>query len=120
MQAERSRVTGLIGTNNTSYFIGLDADEGKPQSLLSGDYNVTGGGGGNIPTGPSSPTTGNIDAGFSTAVHKDAGNIGLGDGSAQQVTGNGLGNGLRKQVISAIQGGSGANGHTVRLAMPQK
>ncbi|MDB6033924.1 MAG: hypothetical protein JWM16_4262 [Verrucomicrobiales bacterium] len=110
-----------LNTNNTSYFIGLDADEGKPQSILSGDYNVTGGGGGLIPTwDQATPTTANIDAGFSSAVHKDAGNIGLGDGSAQQVTGNGTGNGLRKQVISAIQGGSGANGHMVRLAMPQK
>lgn len=106
-----------LDTNQTSYFVGLDADEGKPQTILSGDYNVTGGGGGDIPTWDvANPTVAGINAAFTGGVHKDAGNIGLGDGSAQQVTEGGL----KRQIVSAIQGGSGANGHTVRFAMPKK
>jgi prepilin-type N-terminal cleavage/methylation domain-containing protein len=68
-----------------SYFVCAEADETNPQTILSGDRNVTGGptwsGLGPIATG---------QAGWDTTVHNKAGNIGLGDGSAQQVTEAGL------------------------------
>src|SRR5205807_9183757 len=89
--------------DNDSYFVGLDASEIKPQTLLSGDRNFPG-----YPTGqkkwsatPPGPTTVLNDASvdFDVSIHKNAGNIGLGDGSAQQVNGVNL----RKQLSSAMQ-----------------
>jgi len=114
-RTKRSDWLNLV-IGDISYFAGIDADEVKPQTILTGDRNVTGGGGGTLPTwNQANPTIANIDAGYDNSIHKNAGNIGLGDGSAQQVTENGL----KKQVISAIQGGSGQNGTTVRFALPQ-
>jgi prepilin-type N-terminal cleavage/methylation domain-containing protein len=102
--------------DDISYFVGIDADEGRPQTIISGDRNVGGGGGGNILTwNVPNPTIGGIDATYDNTIHKSAGNIGLGDGSAQQVTESSL----KKQIIAAIQGGSGQNGNTVRFALPQ-
>ena len=78
--------------NNLSYFIGLDASEDKPQTILSGDRNITKA---NVQPNPThtwtatvpAPTTIN-DASFDDkTIHTGgAGNIGLGDGSSQQVT----------------------------------
>jgi len=71
------------GNNNLSYFVGLNAVEGSPQTLLSGDRTLT--------------TNGRIATGFLTLssnspvswvrglLHNGVGNIGLADGSAQQV-----------------------------------
>jgi len=83
-----------LSTNHLSYFIGLDADEAKPQTILSGDRNLTG--------GVWSPNalmllTSKDQPGWSTAIHNGAGNIGLGDGSAQQTTTESL----RKVVAAA-------------------
>jgi prepilin-type N-terminal cleavage/methylation domain-containing protein len=94
-------------TKQISYFVGLDADETRPQTILTGDRNVTGGGGGNDRhwswnlTGSVPPTMAS-DAGFDIAVHKSAGNLGLGDGSAQQVSAVQV----QKQIQSAAAGGS--------------
>jgi len=71
-------------TNNShlSYFVGLDADETNPQSILSGDRNLT--------STTVKPVKGvlNITANdrveWTKEIHKEAGNIGLGDGSAHQ------------------------------------
>ena len=77
-----------------SYFVGLDADETQPSSLLSGDRNIT-----NATSVPphadinksevvkmgtnQNATTG---AGWTKDVHQNAGNIAQGDGSVQQST----------------------------------
>ena len=108
------------GNPNISYFAGIDADESKPQTILSGDKNVTGVGAGAAPSGfTADPATlqwtistisANAGADYTITMHKLAGNIGLGDGSAQQVTPNSF----RRQIISAIQGGS----LTVTIQMP--
>lgn len=82
-----------------SYFVGLDADETRPQTLLSGDWNVQKGAG-PAPGGRidfDNPTDPN--ASFSNALHNQAGNIGLADGSVQQVTSSGL----EKQIQNALQ-----------------
>ena len=80
--------TPNAGLGNLSYFVGLDADEGKPQTVLSGDRNVSGGG--TFPGTKSWTTTvappGAADPSFDNSIHINAGNIGLGDGSVQQVT----------------------------------
>jgi prepilin-type N-terminal cleavage/methylation domain-containing protein len=108
-------VFGIGNNRNLSYFLGYDADETKPQTILSGDYNVTGGGGGNMLTwANANPTIANTDASYDNLVHVNAGNIGLGDGSSQQVNVTGL----KKQIISALQGGSGGATNQVRFRMP--
>ena len=98
-------------TKNLSYFMGTNADETKPQTILAGDMNVTGG----TVTGPShkwvDPTLANIDANWDNLVHVNAGNIGLGDGSAQQVNPTAL----KRQISSALQSGS----TMVTFRMPQ-
>ena len=89
------------GNKNISYFIGYDADEGKPQTILSGDRNVTGGTAATVPPDSIKWTvaTGTPgDADYDISIHNRAGNIGLGDGSASQVTPNTL----KKQIQSAL------------------
>jgi prepilin-type N-terminal cleavage/methylation domain-containing protein len=76
---------------NISYFYG-SADETKPQTILSGDNNWTG----------TSPwTTTPSVANWNQLIHVSAGNIGLGDGSAQQTTPSAL----MKQIDAAILSG---------------
>jgi prepilin-type N-terminal cleavage/methylation domain-containing protein len=92
---------------NLSYFVGVDADESKPNKILTGDRNIEGGGAG---TGPG-PTVGtrkgfNNDndannAKWDTRVHQKAGNIGLSDGSVLQATIDSL----QKQIRAAGTGG---------------
>ena len=103
---DRSRVSNFVGLSraNISYFIGLNASVSEPQSILSGDRNVTGGSLSN------STLTLQITAdraGWGKKVHNRAGNIGLGDGSAQQLTEQGL----NRQIRSA-------RGETVRFLLP--
>ena len=103
---------GTPGYAQITYFTGLEGDESKPQTILSGDSNVRGTSAGtpSYPFGASQTaqrliTYNNVgtlcDWKFDTLIHKEAGNIGLGDGSAQQVTLSAL----QKQVQSALQGG---------------
>lgn len=107
----RTKVTtwAALGEGNLDYFVGLDADETKPQTLLSGDRNVTPVAGG-TKTFNADVAVGNGDPNWDQTIHNKAGNIGLGDGSAQQVTGSGL----QKQINAAIDSGS----PTVRLLIP--
>jgi prepilin-type N-terminal cleavage/methylation domain-containing protein len=103
--------------DNISYFVGIDGDEGKPQSLLSGDRNVVDSGGTQLPTGVQQVDQNNS---WADTIHSKAGNIGLGDGSAQQVSVNGL----QKQVTSAMQSGAGTGaavagyGNKVKIQLP--
>ncbi len=123
----------------TSYNVGLDADETQPNAILGGDRNmglgsnaalnkyprsvagpavngVAAGSGWAVGTGTAINTvravwrTGATAAG-SAAQHDQAGNIGLSDGSVQQVTSSGL----EQQVRQAASGlGSGV----LRMLMP--
>jgi prepilin-type N-terminal cleavage/methylation domain-containing protein len=114
---------GGFNSTRLSYFIGLDAEETRPQTILSGDYNVSKGAppatppaGGTILTWPiaNPPNAADYDdVQWGAAVHRFAGNIGLGDGSAQQVTLQGL----KKQLLAHAQGGSG-NGSQIRFDLP--
>lgn len=104
------------GNPYISYFVGLDADEVRPQTLLAGDRNLTGGGGAairvwNDPNSPPSNPSPAVDAAWDTKVHNKAGNIGLGDGSAHQMTDASL----KKQIQSSMQGGTQNN----RLQLPR-
>lgn len=77
---------------NLSYFIGLDADETRPQMLLAGDRNVTNG------TASSSGVlrlTPDRVAGWTGALHSGQGNVALADGSVQQLSSTRLNQHLR-------------------------
>ena len=68
---------------NVSYFLGLDADMGKPQSILSGDRTLTTNGiilSGVLALDTNSPVS------WAKGIHKDGGNLGLSDGSAMQMS----------------------------------
>ena len=96
-----------------SYFAGIDAAEDKPQTILSGDRNVTGvgiGTAGAMAASPGWTSTVGTDPNWANTIHNQAGNIGLGDGSVQQVTVLAL----RKQVYNAAE----ANNNRVRFVYP--
>ena len=112
--------TFTMNPNNpyVSYFLGMDADETRPQTLLSGDFNLESAAGMTIWPGASImvPTIGATAPNakqwvgtatppeqWSASVHQKAGNIGLGDGSSQQVS---VGN-FQKQVVAAVASNGG-------------
>lgn len=64
---------------NVSYFVGLDADESRPQMLLSGDRNITND---SVPNPPwILELRTNSPAGWNKDIHRKVGNIALADGS---------------------------------------
>ena len=78
-------VGGLVGASLAIALdgVGLDADESRPQTILSGDRNITNGlprSSGILSLEPDRP------AGWTAEIHIEQGNIGLADGSVQQVT----------------------------------
>ncbi len=68
---------------NLSYFVGVDASENLPNSILSGDRNITNG---FAPTNGMLVLMTNQPVGWTKEIHKYQGNIALGDGSVQQVS----------------------------------
>jgi len=72
----------MTGAENVSYFVGLSAEQSRPITMLSGDGNILGGGGGldpywNIYAGSS------IDAEWDVTLHKNHGHLLQTDGSVQ-------------------------------------
>jgi prepilin-type N-terminal cleavage/methylation domain-containing protein len=98
--ASRTRITlwDALRNKNISYFVAYEGDEKRPQTMLSGDRNVTGpyndstcGVLSSIWTGlgiTGSPqgTTISSTSSWTEEMHSSAGNLGLGDGSVQQVS----------------------------------
>ena len=74
-------VTPFTATNNLSYFVGLDAEDTKPDTLITGDDNFA--------VGPDIPKKGlyllstNSPVEWTKERHIKQGNIGLADGSVQ-------------------------------------
>ncbi len=92
---------GETNTTHISYFIGLNASETNPATILGGDRNVTIDGAEARPGRLVLGTRG--VAGFSKAMHHEAGNILLGDGSVQQVTSARLNESVREALrISGV------------------
>jgi prepilin-type processing-associated H-X9-DG protein len=95
-----------LSSRNVSYFVGLDANENDPQTLLSGDDNFEIGG---VPVKSGSlEFSTNAPIAWSAARHKLMGNILLADGSVQATTSNSLHEWLLPQTGLA----------TNRLAIP--
>lgn len=89
--------TTLFSDANISFVVGFDADESAPASILSGDWNMT---------GTHNDKDCNAAAGFKASeittatqwdrnLHRNAGNLVLGDGSVQQLSQSGLTNQAR-------------------------
>lgn len=77
-----------LTSQNISYFLGLDADEIRPQSVLAGDRNLTTNG---VAVGPGVFNfTNKVALGYSPTMHNGSGNVVLGDGSVQQMSGERL------------------------------
>lgn len=94
-------------TKNMSFFCGTNADETKPQTILAGDQNVTGGSGTPAPTctqwtDPDMTSAAYTSTGFDNQCHVSQGNLALGDGSSQQVNPTSL----KRQISAALQSGS--------------
>jgi prepilin-type processing-associated H-X9-DG protein len=71
-----------FGNSNVSYFVGLDAEDAKPQTILSGDRNIAGG----MMKNGVLEITRNDPVGWSSELHGGIGNIAFADGSVQQTT----------------------------------
>jgi len=82
---KRTKAVTWAGLNNgnISYFIGLDADENKPQTILSGDRNLSGG---IFTSNRMMEVRATNVLVWGKDIHRSCGNIGLGDGSAHQTT----------------------------------
>jgi len=71
-----------IGNQNVSYFVGLDAQEESPDSLLAGDRNLMTNG---VPVGGGLlELTTNLTVGWTAQLHNNAGNVLFGDGHVDQ------------------------------------
>jgi hypothetical protein len=104
LERQRASDWNSFSNTNLSYFAGLDADEGKPQAILSGDRNIS--------TAATNilglmEITSNSHLRVLPGWHYPGINIGLGDGSAQQMT--------EAQLRKWIQD---TNATPIRLAIP--
>ena len=89
------------GFDNVSYFAGTTANEKDPLSLLTGDNNMLGGGGG-LNLFWNSAVGSSIDATWDDNVHKAKGIISLSDGSVRLTTTAVL----REMISSALASGA--------------
>jgi prepilin-type N-terminal cleavage/methylation domain-containing protein len=88
------------GELNISYFVGLGSSEDKPQTIVLGDNNISGGDGGLDPSW-SKFLGSSIDASWTKDVHVRKGNLVLADGSVQQTKTEAL----RAQISAALASG---------------
>jgi len=106
---------------NTSYFVGVDAQETQPQMFLTGDHNL---GPGNPPTqyfcayngtapqacqslGTNFPANNNL-VGYMDNMHNKQGNVGLADGSVQGFTRSRLQEALKNSGDTGSAAGPGS------------
>lgn len=82
-----------------SYFTGEDADETRPNKILTGDHNLEGGTANQRKYTYTTAQAQNVATGWTLGIHNDNGNLGLADGSVQQVNDSNL----RKHLENAIK-----------------
>jgi hypothetical protein len=96
-----------LDNQNVSYFVCLDANEVCPQRFLDGDRNLTADNepeNGILKLVPGQPVS------WTAAIHVNQGNLGLSDGSVQQVSNSALREALKN---------SGVATNTWRVALPE-
>jgi prepilin-type N-terminal cleavage/methylation domain-containing protein len=104
--ADKERKAGtnwvdLDGLANVSYFVGTQVDYQKPITILSGDFNVNGGGGGFDPSW--SRFLGNsIDASWDQQVHNKSGCLSFADGSVRSVKTPGLRTSISESIAAGL------------------
>ena len=86
---------------NVSYFVGLDSRESYPQTIVAGDRNVFGGGGGIEPSWNKFVGS-SIDAAWEDTIHRNKGNLLTADGSAHPTTTPQL----REYISTSLGGGT--------------
>ncbi|MEO6184039.1 MAG: hypothetical protein ABIP71_13225, partial [Verrucomicrobiota bacterium] len=121
--------TGAAFLNNTfvSYFIGPAANENLPQSLLSGDRNIsststdTGYGYATANTVYTRTTgesvliaTNNTTVSFTDKMHLKQGNVAIGDGSVQQVSSGRF----RTELLKNVDAAQFETGTSIRILFP--
>src|SRR5207249_4582572 len=89
-----------LSNNNLSYFIGLDADETMPQTILSGERNISGG---VFTSNRVMEVRATNVLAWGKDMHVHNGNIGLGDGSVQQMTDISLQRQVLSQATNAVK-----------------
>ena len=75
----------IAGYENVSYFAGITADETKSETILTGDSNISGGGGG-LDAFWTPEVKDSIDAAWESTLHNGKGHITLSDGSVHMVS----------------------------------
>ena len=95
-----SRWEGFTSNRHLSYFIGLDADETRPQTILSGDRSISTNG--QFLTGLVRLKT-NSPVQWADGIHGAGGNVAHGDGSAQQLIRSGLARQLMADTNESIR-----------------
>ena len=95
-----SNASSFQSNSNLSYFVNFDANESKPERLLSGDRNITGG---IFTNGFLRLLRTNSAAGWEKGLHEFGGNIGLSDGSVSQMTAQQLRQQLRTNALPLIR-----------------
>jgi len=91
----------IAGLDNVSYFVGLTAEEQQPLSMLTGDFNISGGGGGLDPFWNKYAGS-SVDALWENTIHVNRGNICLTDGSVSTTSSSAL----REQITSILAAGA--------------
>jgi competence protein ComGC len=96
-----------LKNQNVSYFVGLDAEDTHPQMLLDGDRNIT------VDTEPENGILKVVpgqNVSWTETMHVNQGNLGLSDGSVQELSNSGLRNALQN---------SGDATNLWRIALPE-
>ena len=102
MKRSATNWTALNGDLHISYFLGTNSPVGgKPEYILFGDRNVTGGGGGLDATWNSFMGT-SIDAAWDRNLHALKGNIGTADGSARKIATPQLREGISLELATGV------------------
>lgn len=94
----------LDGDRHISFFLGLDASEAKSQTILAGDRNIFGGGGG-IDLNWNTAVGSSIDATWDDSMHTRRGYLVLADGSVHHTSTPRL----REQISAALSSGGTTN-----------
>lgn len=102
-----AKIFPRLKNQNVSYFVGLDAEDTRPQMLLDGDRNIaaeTEPENGILKLVPGQPVR------WTETMHVNQGNVGFGDGSVQELSNSGLRRALQN---------SGEPTNSWRIALPE-